>query len=61
MQNRFLVVCATLCAGAPGFKVVRETSVDAIPDLRENQEIVFTEWSARTRWSAKCWWCQHVD
>ncbi|MDB6006687.1 MAG: heat-shock protein Hsp70 [Prosthecobacter sp.] len=47
LQNRFLVVCATLCACALGFKAVRETPVDAIPDLSENQVIVFADWPGR--------------
>ena len=48
LQNRFLVVCATLCACAFGFKAVRETPVDAIPDLSENQVIVFADWPGRS-------------
>lgn len=48
LQNRFLVVCATLCACALGFKAVRETPVDAIPDLSENQVIVFADWPGRS-------------
>lgn len=48
LQNRFLVVCAALCACALGFKAVRETPVDAIPDLSENQVIVFADWSGRS-------------
>jgi len=48
LQNRFLVVCATLCACVLGFKAVRETPVDAIPDLSENQVIVFADWPGRS-------------
>ena len=48
LQNRFLVVCATLCACALGFKAVRETPVDAIPDLSENQVIVFADLPGRS-------------
>lgn len=48
LQNRFLVVCAALCACALGFKAVRETPVDAIPDLSENQVIVFADWPGRS-------------
>lgn len=48
LRNRFLVVCATLCVIAFGIKAVRETPVDAIPDLSENQVIVFADWMGRS-------------
>jgi Cu(I)/Ag(I) efflux system membrane protein CusA/SilA len=48
LKNRFLVVCATLCVIAFGIKAVRETPVDAIPDLSENQVIVFADWMGRS-------------
>jgi Cu(I)/Ag(I) efflux system membrane protein CusA/SilA len=48
LRNRFLVVCATLCVCALGFKAVRETPIDAIPDLSENQVIVFADWPGRS-------------
>ena len=48
LRNRFLMVCATLCVCALGFKAVRETPVDAIPDLSENQVIVFADWPGRS-------------
>jgi Cu(I)/Ag(I) efflux system membrane protein CusA/SilA len=47
LRNRMLVL---LCAGlllAFGFYSVQQNSVDAIPDLSENQVIVFTEWMGR--------------
>ena len=48
LKNRFLVVCATLCVIAFGIRAVRETPVDAIPDLSENQVIVFADWMGRS-------------
>jgi copper/silver efflux system protein len=48
LRNRFLVVCATLFACAMGFRAVRETPVDAIPDLSENQVIVYADWPGRS-------------
>ena len=48
LKNRFLVVCATLAMIAFGIKAVRETPVDAIPDLSENQVIVFADWMGRS-------------
>ena len=48
LKNRFLVVCATLLVIAFGIKAVRETPVDAIPDLSENQVIVFADWMGRS-------------
>ena len=48
LKNRFLVVCATLCVIAFGIRAVRETPVDAIPDLSENQVIVFADWIGRS-------------
>ena len=47
LKNRFLVVCATLFVIAFGIKAVCETPVDAIPDLSENQVIVFADWPKR--------------
>ncbi len=48
LKNRFLVVCATLAVIAFGINAVRETPVDAIPDLTENQVIVFADWMGRS-------------
>lgn len=48
LKNRFLVVCATLGIIAFGIKAVHETPVDAIPDLSENQVIVFADWMGRS-------------
>ncbi|WP_395752284.1 efflux RND transporter permease subunit [Prosthecobacter sp.] len=48
VRNRFVVVCATLCVIAFGIKALRETAVDAIPDLSERQVIVFADWMGRS-------------
>ena len=41
MCNRFLVGCAIAVIVAFGFHAVLHTPVDAIPDLSENQMMVF--------------------
>jgi copper/silver efflux system protein len=48
LNNRFLVVCAALLLVVMGVLAVRTTPVDAIPDLSENQVIVFADWSGRS-------------
>src|SRR4026207_1832463 len=48
LKNRFLVICAVLFAAAFGARAIFLTPVDAIPDLSENQVIVFADWSGRS-------------
>ncbi len=48
LKNRFLVACAALFFIAFGVKALHETPVDAIPDLSENQVIVFADWMGRS-------------
>lgn len=48
LRNRFLVICATLLLVAMGIRAVRLTPVDAIPDLTENQVLVFADWMGRS-------------
>jgi len=48
LRNRFLVVCGTLMIVVLGIWAVRNTPVDAIPDLSENQVIVYADWSGRS-------------
>lgn len=48
LRNRFLVACFTLLVIAIGIWAVRHTPVDAIPDLSENQVIVFADWAGRS-------------
>ncbi len=48
LKNRFLVVCAALLLAAWGVKALRATPVDAIPDLSENQVLVYGDWPGRS-------------
>lgn len=48
LRHRFLVICGLLLTIAWGVKALRDTPVDAIPDLSENQVIVFAEWMGRS-------------
>jgi copper/silver efflux system protein len=48
LRNRFLVACATLIVIGWGVRSVLRTPVDAIPDLSENQVIVFADWPGRS-------------
>ncbi len=47
LKNRFLVACGTLLIIALGIFEVRRAPVDAIPDLSENQVIVFADREGR--------------
>src|SRR3984893_10486169 len=44
VRNRWLVIVAGLLLALGGAYAAYHTPVDAIPDLSENQVIVFTEW-----------------
>ena len=48
LRNRFLVVVASLFLIGWGIRSVYHTPVDAIPDLSENQVIVFADWMGRS-------------
>ena len=48
LRNRFLVACAILFIVALGIFELRRTPIDAIPDLSENQVIVFADWPGRS-------------
>ncbi len=48
LRNRFLVACGALFIIAIGIFEVRRTPIDAIPDLSENQVIVFADWAGRS-------------
>src|SRR5687768_1986299 len=48
LRNRFLVACGTLLLIAIGIFELRRAPVDAIPDLSENQVIVFADWMGRS-------------
>jgi Cu(I)/Ag(I) efflux system membrane protein CusA/SilA len=48
LKNRFLVLCGALLLVALGIRAVRLTPVDAIPDLTENQVLVYADWMGRS-------------
>ncbi|MEO7425946.1 MAG: efflux RND transporter permease subunit [Fibrobacteria bacterium] len=48
IRNRVLVLAAALGLSLWGIFAMKNTPVDAIPDLSENQVIVFTEWMGRS-------------
>jgi len=48
LRNRFLVLCASLLIIALGIRAVKLTPVDAIPDLTENQVLVYADWMGRS-------------
>ena len=47
IQNRFVLLISIIMITIGGVYSIRETPVDALPDLSENQVIVFTEWMGR--------------
>ncbi len=48
IRNRFLVLILACALTVAGVFAVLNTPVDAIPDLSENQVIVFTDWMGRS-------------
>lgn len=48
LRNRFLILLMAGILFAWGYYSVKENPIDAIPDLSENQVIVFTEWMGRS-------------
>lgn len=48
VRNRFLVILLTVAMAVAGVFSLLHTPVDAIPDLSENQVIVFTDWMGRS-------------
>src|SRR5438477_5874154 len=48
IRNRFLVLLVAAALAVGGVYAVLNTPVDAIPDLGENQVIVFTDWMGRS-------------
>jgi len=47
-KNKFLVFLFTFFAIAWGYWALKNTPLDAIPDLSDTQVIVYTEWAGRT-------------
>jgi len=48
LRNRFLVFCGALVIISLGVRAVFKTPVDAIPDLTENQVLVYADWMGRS-------------
>ncbi|HEY5866291.1 MAG TPA: efflux RND transporter permease subunit, partial [Candidatus Tectomicrobia bacterium] len=48
LRNRFLVIAGFLLLGGWGYWALRTVPIDAIPDLSDNQVIVFTDWPGRS-------------
>lgn len=48
MRNRFIVLLLAAALFVWGIFAVKKNPIDAIPDLSENQVIVFTEWMGRS-------------
>ncbi len=48
LQNRFLVLSGFIALCAWGIVAVRRVPIDAIPDLSENQVIVYADWPGRS-------------
>ena len=48
LRSRFLVFCGVALLIGLGVRAVFQTPVDAIPDLSENQVVVFADWPGRS-------------
>jgi copper/silver efflux system protein len=48
VRNRFLILLAYAAVAGWGYWALLRTPIDAIPDLSENQVIVFTDWPGRS-------------
>jgi Cu(I)/Ag(I) efflux system membrane protein CusA/SilA len=48
LKHRYIVLLIAVALFGWGIYAVRENPIDAIPDLSENQVIVFTEWQGRS-------------
>jgi Cu(I)/Ag(I) efflux system membrane protein CusA/SilA len=48
LRNRFLIVAAYLLIAGWGYWALTRTPIDAIPDLSDNQVIIFTDWLGRS-------------
>ncbi len=48
IRNRILVVCIFIGIALASVFSIQNAKVDAIPDIGENQQIVFTEWQGRS-------------
>src|SRR6266403_3720015 len=48
LKNRFIIMAAYLLLAGWGYWALLRTPIDAIPDLSDNQVIVFTDWVGRS-------------
>ncbi len=48
LNNRFIVIALFIGVAGAGYWALRNTPIDAIPDVSENQVIVFTDWPGRS-------------
>ncbi|HEV8487875.1 MAG TPA: CusA/CzcA family heavy metal efflux RND transporter, partial [Blastocatellia bacterium] len=48
LKNRFIIVALYLLLAGWGYWALTRTPIDAIPDLSDNQVIVFTDWTGRS-------------
>src|SRR5438093_1362989 len=48
LKNRFMVIALYVALAASGWWALGATPIDAIPDLSDNQVIVFTDWSGHS-------------
>src|SRR5919201_57055 len=48
VKNRFLILIAYVLIAGWGYWALLRTPIDAIPDLSDNQVIVFTDWAGRS-------------
>ena len=44
LRNCFLVICGAVLLAGFGWRALEHMPVDAIPDLSENQVVVFADW-----------------
>jgi len=48
LKNRGIVLAVYIALAAWGYWALLATPIDAIPDLSDNQVIVFTDWAGRS-------------
>ena len=48
LKNRFLILLVYALLAVWGYWALLRTPIDAIPDLSENQVIVYTDWAGRS-------------
>ena len=48
LRHRFLVIASAVALAGWGWWAVAATPIDAIPDLTDNQVIVFTDWTGQS-------------